>query len=101
MSKDAKAIILADCSPVQRPGHSWSKKIVLPDHSWDQSRTNAITPMTFLILNPVVSSLVCDQIESINIPVSQSTTLQVTRSGQGVTLLNLSFYEPDDTFKVP
>ena len=99
MSKDAKAIILADCSPVQRPGHSWSKKIVLPEHSWNQSRTNAITPMTFLILNPVVSSLVCDQIESINIPVSQSTTLQVTRSGQGVTLLNLSFYEPDDTFK--
>ena len=51
VSKDAKAIILADSSPVQRPGHSWSKKQVHPDHTWDQSRTNAVTPMTFLFLN--------------------------------------------------
>ena len=99
VSKDGKAIILADSSPVQRPGHSWSKKQVHPDHTWDQSRTNAVTPMTFLFLKPVISKLTCDQVESLDIPVSQTTTLQVTRSGQGVTLLNLSFFEPDDTFK--
>ena len=99
VSKDAKAIILADSSPVQRPGHSWSKKQLHPDHTWDQSRTNAVTPMTFLFLKPVISTLTCDQVESLDIPVSQTTTLQVTRSGQGVTLLNLSFFEPDDTFK--
>ena len=52
-----------------------------------------------LFLKPVISKLTCDQVESLDIPVSQSTTLQVTRSGQGVTLLHLSFFEPDDTFK--
>lgn len=98
-SKDAKAIILADSSPVQHPGLSWSKKQVHPDHTWDQSRTNAITPMTFLLLKPVISKLTCDQVESLDIQVSQTTRLQVTRTGQGVTLPNLSFFEPDDTFK--
>ncbi len=41
--KDAKAIVVEDIAPVQRPGHSWRKKDELPDHSWDQSRTNAVT----------------------------------------------------------
>ena len=99
MSKDAKSIVLADSSPVQLPGHSWRKKLVLPDHSWDQSRTNAVTPMTYLFLQPIVSTLPYSQLESLDIHVSQSTVLQVTRSGQGVTLLNLSFFEPDNTFK--
>ena len=99
MSKDAKSIILADSSPVQLPGPSWKKKIVLPDHTWDQSRTYAITPMTYLFLKPVVSPLPYSQFESLDIHVSDSAILQVTRSGQGVTLLNLSFFEPDKTYK--
>ena len=48
VSKDAKATISAGISPVQRPGRSWKRKLELPDHSWDQSRINAVTPMTFL-----------------------------------------------------
>ena len=96
MSKDAKSIIIADSSPVQLPGPSWKKKLVLPDHTWDQSRT---TPMTYLFLKPVSSPLPYSQLESLDIHVSDSTVLQVTRSGQGVTLLNLSFLEPDNTFK--
>ena len=50
VSKDAKAIIPGDISPVQRSGCSW-KPMEHPDHSWDQSRVNAITLMMFLFLN--------------------------------------------------
>ena len=70
VSKDAKAIIPGDISPVQRPGHSWSKRIELPDHTWDQSRVNSVTPMTFLFLKTV---------EVIDIPVSNVTTVHLTR----------------------
>ena len=90
VSKDAKAIISGNISPVQQLGNSWSKRIELPDHTWDQPRLNSVTPMTFLFLETV---------EAINIPVSNVTTLHLTRTGQGVTLLNPSFYEPDKAFK--
>lgn len=90
VSKDAKAIISGNISPVQQLGNSWSKRIELPDHTWDQPRLNSVTPMTFLFLETV---------EAINIPVSNVTTLHLTRTGQGVTLLNPLFYEPDTAFK--
>ena len=99
VSKDAKAIISADISPVQRPGRSWKRKLELPDHSWDQYRINAITPMSFLFMNTIIKQTPSSTVESLHISTSDSTTLYLTRSGQGVTLLNLSFYEPETTFK--
>ena len=48
-SKDAKAKINADVSPVQKPGKSW-RKIILPDHDWNRLAHNAITPMSLLFL---------------------------------------------------
>ena len=90
ISKDAKVSITADCSPVQNPGKSW-KKLEFPDHTFDQSRTNQVTPMTFLCLETKYSSdPVTIKGESINI---------ITRSGQGVTFLYLSFFEPDTAVK--
>ncbi len=89
VSKDAKAVIMADIAPVQLPGPSWKKR-ELPDHSWDQSRTYAITPMTFLFLETKVTDAT---------PSNQDTVVHITRTGQGVTLLNLSFFEPESTFK--
>ena len=89
LSKDAKAVVMADIAPVQLPGHSWKKR-ELPDHTWDQSRTNAITPMTFLFLETRLTS---------TDTTSQDTVMHITRTGQGVTLLYLSFFEPDTTFK--
>ncbi len=47
VSKDAKAVVRTDMEP---QGRTWSRQHVLPDHTYDQSRTNAITPMTFLFL---------------------------------------------------
>lgn len=89
LSKDAKAVVMADIAPVQLPGHSWKKREV-PDHTWDQSRTNAVTPMTFLFLETRITDTTLSE---------QNTVTHVTRSGQGVTLLYLSFFEPDTTFK--
>lgn len=54
ISKDAKAIVCGDIAPVQRPGRTW-KKTQLPDHTWDQSHINAITPMTFLFLEAYIT----------------------------------------------
>ena len=86
VSKDAKAVVMADIAPVQVTGHSWKKREV-PDHSWDQSRTNSVTPMTFLFLETKITGK------------SLVETFKITRTGQGVTLLYLSFFEPDTTFK--
>ena len=97
--KDAKAIIPSDMAPVQHPGHSWRKRDELPDHTWDQSRTNAITPMTFLFLETKVTKTTVQNVEELDLQVSSNTTLHITRSGQGVTFPYLSFVEPDTTFK--
>ena len=89
ISKDAKAIILSDTSPVQHPGHSWKPREVA-DHTWDQSTTNAITPMTFLFLKSQISQTVS---------VDGDCIKHVTRTGKGITLVYLPFFEPDITFK--
>ena len=90
ISKDAKTGITADCSPVQNPGKNW-KKLEIPDHTFDQSRTNQVTPMTFL----------CLETKSTGDPVTVrgDSIKLVTRTGQGVTFLYLSFFEADSTIK--
>ena len=83
-SKDAKCIVCADISPVQRPGKTWKKRdAVLPDHEWNQSRQNAVTPMAHLFLKEQ----------------RESSKLTVVRSGKAVVLVNLSFYEPSSSFR--
>ncbi len=101
-SKDAKRIVLADCCPVQKPGKTW-KQIELPDHDWDQSRTNAITPMSHLFLETNVTHqeavplLLTPEDCFIHSSQRDSVVLHVTRTGKAVTLLNLSYYEPETT----
>lgn len=70
----------------------------LPNHTWDQSRVNTITPMTFLFLQ-TDKQLPATSVQSLDLQMSDITTLHLTRTGQGVTLLNLSFYEPETTFR--
>lgn len=101
-SKDAKRIVLADCCPVQKPGKTW-KKINLPDHDWDQSKTNAITPMSHLFLETNVTHkesvplLLTQEDFFIHSSQRESITLHVTRTGKAVTLLNVSYYEAETT----
>ena len=55
--------------------------------------------MTFLFLQTKVEQLPTATLNMLDLQVSESTILHLTRTGQTVTLLNLSFYEPDTTFK--
>ncbi|CAB4013197.1 Hypothetical predicted protein [Paramuricea clavata] len=48
-SKDAKAKVQSDVSPVQKPGKTW-RKITLPDHDWNAVAHNSITPMMHLFM---------------------------------------------------
>ena len=89
-SKDAKCIVCGDIAPVLKPGKSWSN-FETPDHSFDQSRVNAVTPMTHLFMDMPNADLI--------IPGSE-TVVNVTRSGKAVTLINLSLTEPETVFRV-
>ena len=89
-SKDAKCIVCGDIAPVLKPGKSWLN-FETPDHSFDQSRVNAVTPMTHLFMDiPNVDLLIPDS----------ETVVNVTRSGKAVTLINLSLTEPETVFRV-
>ena len=91
ISKDAKANFPAVVAPVQLSGLSCRECDALPDHTWDQSRTNVLTPMTFLFLETKVTGTTTD--------VTGTRIKHNLRSGQGETLLNLSFFKPDTTSK--
>ena len=95
ISKDAKVIIPTDISPTLVQGQS-GKPGDLPDHSWDQSRTHAVTPMTFLFLLLKVELSPASSVVTATSDTCNTSVLEITRTGQGVTLLN---FEPDTTFK--
>ena len=71
-------------------GKSWLQR-ERPDHQFNQSRTNACTPMTHLFLETRTSDCV---VASDNL-----TLMNVVRSGQPVTLINLSFFEPETIYR--
>ena len=55
--------------------------------------------MTFLFLLTKVDQLPASSVNLLDMQVSDTTVLQLTRTGQSVTLINISFYEPETTFK--
>ncbi|CAG2190070.1 unnamed protein product [Mytilus edulis] len=89
-AKDAKGIVCSDIDPVQNIGKSWLDK-TRQDHQFDQSRTNACTPMTHLFLKTISSDAI---IQSSNL-----TVMNVVRTGQPVTLVNISFFEPETVYR--
>ena len=101
-SKDAKRNVLADVSLVQKPAKTW-KKLRLPDHDWDQSKTNAVTPMSHLFLETNITRkesvpmLLTSDDSFIHLPQRESVILHVTCTGKAVTSLNLSYFEPQTT----
>ena len=74
ISKDAKAIVPAS-NPVQRPGRSWKKR-ELPDLTWDQSRTYALTPKTFLFVETKAVEL---SKNTSQLPTEGATTVEVVK----------------------
>ena len=92
-SKDAKCIVCGDIAPVLKRGKTWSN-FEIPDHSFDQLRVNAVTPMTHLFMD------VCE-LENVDLQIpGTESTVNVTRSGKAITLINLSFFEPESVFRV-
>lgn len=99
-SKDAKCIINGELPPVLKPGKTW-KSIEYPDHTFDQSRNNAVTPITHLFLQSNVLPFNTPALNSanLNVPGTQ-TEVKVMRTGKAVTLINLSLYEPETVLRV-
>ena len=89
-SKDAKAKIHSDVSPVQKPGKTW-RKMILPDHDWNRLAHNAVTPMTHLFLK--TETILEDKEDN-------DVFSSVRRTGTAATLLNLSYFEPETVQRV-
>ena len=92
-SRDAKAIVCGDIQPIQIPGKSW-KPISYEDHTFDQSRVNAVVPMTHLFMDLNQNNEIHQQLNSAEIK-----EIQVTRTGKPVTLIYLGISEPETTFR--
>ena len=43
-------VICGDIQPVLKPGKTW-RNFETPDHTFDQSRVNAVTPMSHLFMD--------------------------------------------------
>lgn len=89
-SKDDKAKVHADVSPVQKPGKTW-RKITLPDHDWCRLAHNAVTPMTHLF---VETELNLEEEEE------ENKLYSVRRTGTAATLINISHFEPETVQRV-
>ena len=61
---------------------------------------NAITPMTFLFVDTIITQRDI-HVEPLNAEgvVHTDNVMYITRTGQAVSLIYLSFYEPDMAFK--
>ena len=84
-SKDAKAKVQADVSPVQKPGKTW-RKHTLPDHDWSASVHNSVTPMTHLFMETEVN---------LEDATEEEYRYTVKRSGSAAILVNLLYFEPE------
>lgn len=95
-SKDEKCIVCRDIAPVLKPARTW-RNFDTPDHSFDQSRINAVTPMTHLFMD--VKKDLQQNNATLLIP-KTDVVINVTRTGKAMTLINLSFMEPETVFRV-
>ena len=98
-SKDAKCVLCGDIDPVLRPGKSW-QTFETPDHTFDQSQKNAVTPISHLFVETKVI-----QQRNLNVDVHcpvlcTESTIHLTRTGQAIRLINISYFEPETVFRV-
>lgn len=100
-SRDAKCTVVGDIPPILKPGRLW-KNETYPDHTFDRSRNNAVTPMSHLFVETKITVPVPPPPLSegcFEVPHSNSSIL-VNRSGKAITIVNLSFYEPETILRV-
>lgn len=103
-SKDAKAVVRAG---EKQGGKTW-RVIELNDHSYqDESRKNAVTPMAHLfvsteIVNSIdrpINTLASGEVGIMMGDAKQERLLTIKRTGKGVFLINLSYYEPETVYR--
>ena len=97
-SKDVKCIVVGDISPVLKPGRLW-KREEYPDHTFDQSRNNAVTPVSHLFVKTKITAPPPLSEGCFSVP-NTSASILVTRTGKAMTIVNLSFYEPETVLRV-
>ena len=75
-----------DIAPVQKPMKTWKQRSgILPDHDWQQGRTNVVTPMAHLFLQS--KTTVETPMPTAEVTISlldSSVAVSVTRTGQAV-----------------
>lgn len=100
-SKDAKSTVPGDIAPVQKPMKTWKQRSsILPDHDWEQGRTNAVTPMAHLFLETkeIIETPILTN--GVTMPLLDSAAaMSVMRTGRAVNLIYLSHYEPETVFR--
>jgi len=74
------------------------KRVIYPDHTFDQSRNNAVMPVSHLFVETKITTPSLSE-GCFNVPDSPASIL-VTRTGQAITIVNLSFYEPETAIQV-
>ena len=103
-SKDAKAVVRAGD---KQGGKTW-RVIELEDHSYqDDSRKTAVTPMAHLFVSTEIvnsfdrpiDTLVSGEVGILLSGAKQERLLTIKRTGKGVFLINLSFYEPETVYR--
>lgn len=101
-SRDAKQVIRPN---IGFGGKTW-KNIRNPDHTFDTSRTNAVTPMTHLLVETTETARTVrlntdDNVQELFMTTAprKEVMIHLKRSGKAVTLLNLSYYEPETIFR--
>ena len=95
-SRDAKSMICSDIPPVQLPGKSW-KPVTYPDHTFEQGKTNAVYPKTHLFMG--ASKFQSKFGKQISDSADEIEKRIVTRTGQAVMVITISYFEPETTFR--
>lgn len=101
-SQDAKQMIRADTGHGR---HTW-RKTQNPDHTFDTSRTNAVTLMTHLLVKTIETNRIVtlnknpkDQGLFLSPSPRSDVVVHIKRTGKAIAFLNLSHYEPKTIFQ--
>ena len=101
-SRDAKQVIRANTG---HGGRTW-RNIQNPDHTFDTSRTNAVTPMTHLLVKTIETNRIVTlnknpKVQELFLSPSprSDVVVHIKRTGKAITFLNLSHYEPETIFR--
>ena len=89
LSPEMLNVVVSDIPPVLKPGRLW-KKQVYPDHTFDQSRNNAVMPVSHLFLETRITTPPPLSEGCFSVP-NTSASIHVTRTGKAVKIVNYLF----------